>query len=81
MHRSSTGLEETETPLLEGAHRLSCALGPRANQVLHKNLGQTYLRVLEGLLGKQRVAVARFGDRTLEAEVSEIITSVSSSGS
>ena len=30
-----------QTPLLEGTHWISCALGPRAKQGLHKNLGQT----------------------------------------
>jgi len=55
--------------LLEGAHRVSCALSPRANQGLHKNLSQTYLGVLEGLLGKQGEAVACHGGRTLEVEV------------
>ena len=41
-HRSITGLRETETPFMESAHRVSCALGPRAKRD-HKNLGQTYL--------------------------------------
>ena len=56
-HRSSTGLKETETPLLEGAHRIPCALGPRGKQGLHKNLSQTYLQIIEGIQGKQGVAV------------------------
>ena len=37
----STGLGETETPFLKGTHRLSRALGPRAERGLHRNLGQT----------------------------------------
>ena len=37
LHR--TGAKET--PFLKGTHRLSCALGPRAKQSLHGNLGQT----------------------------------------
>ena len=37
----SMGLGEMETPFLKGAHRLSHALGPRAKQSLHRNLGQT----------------------------------------
>ena len=53
MHKSSTGIEEIGTPLLKGAHRVSCALDPRAKQRIHKNLGQTYLQILEDLLGKQ----------------------------
>ena len=40
--------KQTEIPLLEGVHKLSCALGPRAKQWLHKSLGQTYLGVLGG---------------------------------
>ena len=51
--RSSTGLGEMETPFLKGAHRLSRALGPRAKQSLHRNLGQTWLQFLEDILGKQ----------------------------
>ena len=39
-------------PLLEGAHRIPCALNPRAKQGLLKNLGQTYLEVIEGILEK-----------------------------
>ena len=38
--RSSTGLGETETLLLAFT-----ALGPKEKQKLHKNLGQTYLRI------------------------------------
>lgn len=60
---------ETQTPPLEGAHKISCALGPKTKQGLHENLGQTYLKVLECLLGKQGSAEAHCGGRTLEAEV------------
>ena len=59
--RSSIELRETETPLLEGTHRIPCALGPRAKQGFHKNLGQIYLWVLECVLGKQGVAVVGAG--------------------
>ena len=31
-YRSSTGLGETETPLSEGAHQVSCALGSRTKK-------------------------------------------------
>ena len=41
LHRSSAGLGETETPFLNGAHRVSHALGPRTKQRLYRNLGQT----------------------------------------
>ena len=58
--------------LLEGAHRLSCALGLRTKQRLHRNLGQTYLQILEDLLGKE--------EAHLEAEVLGIIISVNSPG-
>ena len=37
--RSSTGLEEIETLLLEGAHKVSHALELRAKQGLHRHLG------------------------------------------
>ena len=50
--RSSIGLGETETPLLEGAHKVSHELGPRAKQWIHRSLGHTYLQVLEDLLGR-----------------------------
>lgn len=59
--RGFTGLGETETPLLEGAHRFSRVLGPRAKQGLYKNLSQTNLWVLEDLLRKQGVDVAYYG--------------------
>ena len=41
VHRSSIGLGETEAPFLKGTHRLLRALGPKAKQSLHRNLGQT----------------------------------------
>ena len=41
VHRSSTGLGEMDTSFLKGTHRLSRALGLRAKQSLHRNLGQT----------------------------------------
>ena len=80
VHRSSTGLGKTETPLLEGTHRIPFAQGPRTKQGLHKNLGQTYLWVLEGLLGKQGTNLACCFCRTLEAEVLGIFIGVSSPG-
>ena len=51
--RSSTGLGETETPLLEAVNKFSCVLGPRAKQLFHRSWAQTYLWVLEGLLWGQ----------------------------
>ena len=79
-HRSSTELGKTETPLLEGAHSVSCALGPRAKQGPPNNLDQTYLRVLQCLLGKQGSAVACFGGRILRWKSQGIIISLSSPG-
>ena len=76
MCRSSTGLGKMETLLLKGTQRLSCALGPRAKQRCHNNLGQAYLWFLEDLLGKQGVTVAHCGGSTLESEVSGIIISM-----
>ena len=52
----------------------------RAKQGHHKNLGQTYLWVLEGVLGKQGVAVALCGGRTLETEVLGIFIIMRSPG-
>ena len=79
VHRSSTGLGETETLLLKGAHRLSCVLGPRAKQRLHRNLSQIWMQFLEDLLGKQGVTVAHCEGRMLEAKVLGVIISVCSS--
>ena len=47
---NSTGLGETETLLLEDAHKVSYTLEPSTKQYLHRNLGYTYLRVLGVLL-------------------------------
>ena len=49
--RSSMRLEEMETPFLKGTLKLSHALGPRAKQRLHRNLGQTGMQFLKYLLG------------------------------
>ena len=43
---------------MEGAYKVSHALGPSTKQYLHNNLGYSYLRVLEGLLGRQRSTIA-----------------------
>ena len=66
--RSSTGLGKTDTQFLKGAHRFSCALGPRAKQSLHRNLGWTSLQFLEDFLGKQGETVDHCGGKTLEAK-------------
>ena len=44
VRRTSTGLDEIENPFMDSACRV--ALGPRAKQRLHKNLGQIYCRSL-----------------------------------
>lgn len=49
-HKSSTIVGKTKTPLLDGPHRVSHALGHGAKQWFHRSLGQTYLQVLESLL-------------------------------
>ena len=60
---TSTGLGETETPLLEGKHKVVCTSGLRGReQWPQRILNQTYLLVLEGLLQRQGAAVAHRGD-------------------
>ena len=76
--KSFAGLEETETPFLKGTNKFSCALGPRAKLWLHKNLGQTYLYVLESLLGRQGLAMAHCRGRNWRQRAQGIITGVSS---
>ena len=61
---TSTELGETETPLLEGTHKLVCASGPRGKeQWPHRRLNQIYLLVLEGLLQRQGMSVAHREDK------------------
>ena len=52
--KSSTGLWETETPCLKGAHRLSCALGPRIKGKAKSSSesGSNLTAVLGGCPGK-----------------------------
>ena len=62
--RTSSGLGETETPLLEGTHKVVCSSGPRGKeQWPYRRLNQTYLLVLEGLLQRRGVAVPHRGDK------------------
>ena len=70
---------EMKTPFLKGTDRRSRALGPRAKQRLHSNLGHTSLQFLEDLLRKSGVTVAPSGRRILEAKVFGIFISVCSS--
>ena len=76
--KSSTELAETETPFLKGAQRLSCALGLRAEQRPHINLGQIWLQFLEDLLGK-RGDCGSLQMKVIEGKISGIIISVCSS--
>ena len=50
--RSSTGLGETETPLLEGTYKFSCAPGPRAKAVTSQHLGPDLPAGLGGSSGE-----------------------------
>lgn len=52
-------------------HTSSCTLGPRAKKGLNNNLYQTYLWVLESLLGRKESTVSHCGVETVEAEVPE----------
>ena len=62
--RTLTGLGETETPLLEGTHRVVCSSGPRRKeQWPHRRLNQTYLLVVEHLLQRRGVAVTHCRDK------------------
>ena len=69
--RTLTGLGETETPLLEGTHKVVCTSGPRdKEQWPHRRLNQTHLLVLEGLLQRWGGWLwLTEGTRTLTAEV------------
>ena len=61
--RTLTGLVETETPLLEGTHKVVCASGPRGRSSDPIGLNETYLLVLEGLLQRRGVAVSHREDK------------------
>lgn len=71
-HRTQGNRDST----LRGAHKASRAPSPRAKQELPKNLGQIDPRVLEGLLGKQRMAAAHCRRKTMEVEMEGIITDI-----
>ena len=70
--RTLTGQGETETPLLEGTHKVVCTSGPWGKeQWHHRRLNQTYLLVLEGLLQRWGAAVAHHGDKDTGSRSSE----------
>ena len=77
--RISTGVGGKDTTFLKSTHRISCVLGPKVKQSLHRNLDQIWLQFLEDLLGKQGVIVAHSEGRTLEAKFSGIFISMCSS--
>lgn len=53
-----------KTEFSPGGHtQISGALGPSAKQRLHRSLSQTYLWVVEGLLGRRGLAVAPCGSK------------------
>ena len=61
--RTSTGLGETETPLLEGTNKTLCMPGPRRKeQRPHRTLRQICLWVFGGLLQRRGFSVACPGD-------------------
>ena len=61
--RFSTGLEEIETLLLQGTHKILCKLRPKAKEQLSHRRLKIYLLVLEGLLQRHGVAVAHHRDK------------------
>ena len=50
-----------QTPFLEGVYRISWTPRPGKNQWLYRRLGQPYLLVLKGLLGRRRAAMVLSG--------------------
>lgn len=77
VHRSSPGTGGHGDSTLEGSHRPSWALGPRAKQRHPRNPGQTCLRSLGALLGN-RATVAYRGGRSKVAGT--VISMTSSRG-
>ena len=65
--RSYTGLREIETLLLEGAHRVSCALDPRQSMDSIR-IWLNLPGVVASFLWKQESAADHCGSRTLEVE-------------
>ena len=65
---------------MKDTHRHSRTLGPSAKQSLHKNLGQTYLWILEDLLEKQVVTLAHCEERSLEKKFLGIIKIMNAPG-
>ena len=61
--RSSTGLEEIETLLLQGTHKILCKPRPKAKDWLSHRRLKNYMLVLEGLLQRHGIAVAHHRDK------------------
>ena len=79
--RSSTGLEEIETPLLQGTHKILCKLRPKAKEQLSHRRLKTYLLVLDSLLQRHGVAVAHHRDKGTVTEILEVHVGRSTPGS
>ena len=61
--RNSIGLGETETPPLEGAHKVLCTPGSREKAVTSQKPGPDLPASLGGSPGEAGVAVAHCGDK------------------
>lgn len=60
-------LGETETPLLEGAHKVFCAPEPEGKAVTHRTQGKAYLLVLEVPWGGKGQPQFTVGKRVVDA--------------
>ena len=74
MFRRARGLEETDTPLLKGMHKTSHVPSASAE----RNLGQTYLLILESHPERQAATGTHPGDGDAVADIFE--SSSSSTG-
>ena len=71
-YRTSTGLREMETPVLENTSKILCTPRPRGEeQWPHSRLNQNYLLMLEGLLWRPGSTEAPQGVRALAGAVWE----------
>ena len=61
--RTSTGLGETETPLLEGTHKIVCASGPGEGAVTSGETEADLPASVGGSPAEPGVAVAHHGDK------------------
>lgn len=70
-HRVSTVLGKTEAQFWEGAYKALCTVRSREKAVTSYDLGQTYVLVLEGHLGRWNAAVAHCGDEDTQGSTTE----------